>query len=154
MFIKQARDTGKITITSKEMTRFFLTLQEAIDLLVHAATVSHGGEVFVMKMRSCRIMDVAQVLANHYAKGPAEFLETGIRPGEKLHEVLVSRYEADHAYKFDRRYYVILPFDVDKGLMSRYAQYPRFEHRSYESNMDLISLDSVHRLLQRGGFLT
>src|SRR5690606_17176530 len=59
VFKKQIKDRQKITITHKDMTRFFLTLEEAISLLFKAADESRGGEIFVMKMPSCRIVDLA-----------------------------------------------------------------------------------------------
>lgn len=153
LFIRQIQENGKITITSKEMTRFFLTIEEAINLLIYAATVSIGGETFVIKMRSCRIADLAAILSANYAKAPVPLMEIGIRPGEKVHEVLVSRYEAGNAYKFSEQYYVILPSHAPVKLKNAYAKCPKFEHSSYESNMNLISPDDIRDLLERGGFL-
>lgn len=153
LFIKQIREQGRITITSSKMTRFFLTLGEAIELLVHAATISIGGETFVIKMKSCKITDLAGVLFAHYVKGQIASVETGTRPGEKLNEVLVSRYEAPTTYKFEEKYYVILPSDAHARLKGTYDKLPPFELSSYESNMNLMSKDEIHDILVKGGFL-
>lgn len=153
LFIKQIRDDGQITLTSSDMTRFFLTLEDAIGLLLHAATIAVGGEIFVIKMASCKITDLAKVLGTHFSKQPVKMIETGIRPGEKLHEVLVSRYEAPTTYKFNEQYYVVLPLHPSEALLMTYQSYPAFEHPSYESDMSLMSIAEIAQILQRGGFL-
>ncbi|MFB5191252.1 polysaccharide biosynthesis protein [Alicyclobacillus fastidiosus] len=153
LFTSQIVDRGFVTLTSKAMTRFFLTLQEAIDLLLHAATIAVGGEILVMKMSACRITDLADVLSQHFATSPVEIVEIGIRPGEKIHEVLVSRHEASQTFKVDGRYYVILPQRPSAKLLSTYSNYPRFEHEVYESNQNLISQHDIRQMLDKGGFL-
>lgn len=90
-FKKLISEELNLTLTSKEMTRFFLTLSQAIDLLLKAATIAMGGEIFVIKMKACGIMDLAKVLVKNLAKGNIQIEEVGIRPGEKLHEVLITK---------------------------------------------------------------
>ncbi|WP_067619936.1 polysaccharide biosynthesis protein [Alicyclobacillus acidiphilus] len=154
LFISQLKAGQPITITSREMTRFFLTLRNAIDLLIHAATVALGGEIFVMKMASCKIVDLAAVLTKHYASQAAEIVETGIRPGEKLHEVLVSRHEAPTTVQFSEQYYVILPPGASQQLQEAYRSYPAFEYPIYESSANLMTEQGIEALLKEGGFLT
>ena len=90
LFLSQIHEGRPITITSDQMTRFFFTLDEAVDTVFAAITEAQAGEIYVPKMGSARIVDVARELAN----GPeTEIKITGIRPGEKMHEVLVSREE-------------------------------------------------------------
>ncbi|WP_206919120.1 polysaccharide biosynthesis protein [Alicyclobacillus suci] len=153
LFIEQIREKRVVTLTSQTMTRFFLTLEDAIGLLLHAATIAQGGEIFVMKMGACKIADLAAVLAQHYADESIDIVEIGIRPGEKLHEVLVSRHEACHTYKFDDQYYVILPQQPKSGLLKTYRAYPRFEREIYESSQNLLSQSEIRQMLKRGGFL-
>lgn len=153
LFIKQIKDKGKVTLTSSSMTRFFLTLPEAIALLIHAATIAIGGEIFVMKMSACRIADLATVLGKHFASKPIKTIETGIRPGEKIHEILVSRHEAPTTHKFNEQYYVILPITPSEQLNIAYGQYSPFEHAFYESNMNLMSHGEIEAMLRKGGFL-
>ena len=88
MFIKQ-RDAGKLTLTDKRMTRFWLSLEQGVRFVIDCLGIMRGGEVFVPKIPSMRVADLAKAIAPS-----AEIEEIGIRPGEKLHEVLVSEDEA------------------------------------------------------------
>lgn len=88
IFLKQ-RANGKLTITDLRMTRFWLTLEQGVRFVIRCVEQMHGGEVFVPKIPSTRIADLAKVIA------PDAQLEViGIRPGEKLHEVLINEDEA------------------------------------------------------------
>ena len=86
---KEQRKTGKITITDKRMTRFWITLEEGVRFVIHCVEQMQGGEVFVPKIPSMQIMDLAEAVAPGCE---IEFI--GIRPGEKLQEVLVSKDES------------------------------------------------------------
>jgi UDP-N-acetylglucosamine 4,6-dehydratase len=88
IFIKQ-RANGKLTITDQRMTRFWLTLEQGVRFVIHCTEDMRGGEVFVPKIPSTRIVDLAKVIAPD-----AEIEVIGIRPGEKLHEVLINEDEA------------------------------------------------------------
>lgn len=88
----QSRNTGKLKITDRRMTRFWITLEQAVRLVIEAAETMHGGEVFVKKIPSLRMTDLARVI------GPdCELEEIGMRAGEKLHEVLLTEDESRHA---------------------------------------------------------
>jgi len=87
LFINQIKEYNKITITDERMTRYFLTLSEAVGLLLIAATCWVSGGIFVMKMPACKIVDMAEVLKEHYGDENTKIEFTGIRPGEKIHEV-------------------------------------------------------------------
>src|SRR5262249_3392922 len=84
IFMRQ-RDEGVITITDERMTRFWITLDQAVDLVLTALERMRGGEVFIPKIPSMRVVDLADAVA---AGVPRRV--TGIRPGEKLHEVLLT----------------------------------------------------------------
>jgi UDP-N-acetylglucosamine 4,6-dehydratase len=100
MFIKQ-RASGKLTITDSRMTRFWLTLEQGVRFVIHCSELMQGGEVFVPKIPSTRIVDLAKVIA------PEATLEViGIRPGEKLHEVLINEDEARNAIELDEMFVV------------------------------------------------
>ena len=103
-FMDQIKNQKQITITHPEMTRYFITLPEAIGLLFKASQFSYGGEIFVMRMPSYRITDVAEVLIEDSKVPDVEIKEIGMRPGEKLDEVLVSEYEAQSTFKYDDTY--------------------------------------------------
>lgn len=141
-----------LPLTSPQMTRFFLTLSQAIDLLLKAAIESSGGETFVMKMKACRIDQLAEVLIDHYSNGASVLKEIGLRPGEKLHEVLVSPYESDRTYKFGEQYFVILPEGATRQLISQYSVLEKAGFTQYHSNMTLLSKEEIKAMLQEGGF--
>ena len=102
LFLEQKKD-GEITITDKKMTRFWITLEEGVKFVVDCIEKMKGGEIFIPKIPSMKIMDLAEVIASN-----AKRKVIGIRPGEKLHEVLLTEEEARHAREFDK-YFVIEP---------------------------------------------
>lgn len=123
LFIEQIRKYNKITLTHKEMTRYFLTIPEAITLLFKAAKNCIGGEIFVMKMPSCKIIDLANVLIKHYGNSMTTIEETGIRPGEKLHEELISIHELQTTYEFSNNYYLIAPNIINDEMKKHYNNF-------------------------------
>jgi len=112
LFKNQILKANEITITDKEMTRYFMRLPEAISLIFKAVKDSVGGEIFVMKMPSIKIIILAELMIRELGNDETKIKYIGIRPGEKIHEVLVSRYEARRAFEHGN-YFVILPnFDI------------------------------------------
>lgn len=97
----QQRSTGKLTITDSRMTRFWLTLEQGVRFVISCIDRMHGGEVFVPKIPSMKIVDLAKALAPQ-----AELEVVGIRPGEKLHEVLISDDEARTSVELEDMYVV------------------------------------------------
>ncbi|UOY87227.1 polysaccharide biosynthesis protein [Bacillus glycinifermentans] len=148
-FIQKGED---LTLTSKEMTRFFLTVGEAIDLLLKASEEALGGEIFVMKMKACNILDLAEVLIEQMGSSVG-IKEIGIRPGEKLHEVLVSDHEVPYTYLFDSEHYVILPSHPSEKLARHYRTYPKATFEKYQSNDLLMTKPEIAELLREGGFI-
>ncbi|MDA0183822.1 UDP-N-acetylglucosamine 4,6-dehydratase (inverting) [Solirubrobacter phytolaccae] len=100
---KQQAETGILSITDDRMTRFWITLEQAVQFVLSSMDLVHGGETFVPKIPSMRIVDLARAMAPE-----AEHRITGIRPGEKLHEVMVTEDEARVTYDIGDRY-VIMP---------------------------------------------
>lgn len=98
---KQQRCSGVIAITDKRMTRFWLMLKQGCSFVIRCIESMQGGEVFVPKIPSMRIMDLAEAVAPGC---DIDFI--GIRPGEKLHEVLVSRDESRHILELDDMYVI------------------------------------------------
>ncbi len=92
IFIHQRMNGGKLTITDTRMTRFWLTLEQGVRFVIRCTEQMRGGEVFVPKIPSTKIIDLARVVAPD-----AELEVVGIRPGEKLHEVLIHEEEARNA---------------------------------------------------------
>lgn len=98
LFLEQ-RKTGRVTVTDPRMTRFWITLDQVVDFVVRCLGRMRGGEIFVPRIPTMRLGDLAEALA------PGCAVESiGIRPGEKLHEILVSVDEARNGYEYDGMY--------------------------------------------------
>ncbi|GAC44146.1 polysaccharide biosynthesis protein [Paenibacillus popilliae] len=153
LFMQQIREKRQIGITHREMTRFFMTLQEAILLLLRATREGKGGEIFVMKIPSCKILDLAEVLIESMDIMDGEIVELGVRPGEKIHEILCSDFEAQNTIEYDEDYLVTLPTFEVSGLTDLYADYPRVRINDYSSANSLMNKEQILSLLRKGGFL-
>src|SRR5579862_8467202 len=109
LFRKQIEAGGPVTLTVPQMTRFLMTLDESVDLVVHAMTQAGGGEIFVRKAPAATVVDLASALILKYGGGADIPVRTiGIRPGEKVDEVLVNEYEIQRSLESDR-YFTIYP---------------------------------------------
>ena len=106
-FRELASQAKPITITHTEMTRFLLTLNDAIDLVLFAVENMKGGETFIKKAPAVRIMDLARVIAQEF-NVPFDPVVIGMLPGEKLHEILISEEELPRATDLGD-YYVVQP---------------------------------------------
>ncbi len=102
-FFLQKRKEGVIPITHPEMTRFNISLIEGVEMVLYALENSQGGELFVPKIPSYRIIDVAQAIAPN-----CKHEIVGIRPGEKLHEEMITEHDSVNTFDFGK-YYVIFP---------------------------------------------
>lgn len=154
LFMKQIRQRGSVGITDMAMTRFFLTLQDAISLLFKATEASIGGETFVMMMPTCKITDLAQVLGEAMGKPDVEMVELGVRPGEKIHEILLTEFESQTTVLYDEQYLVILPTLDIPGIKEKYSAYDKVGFSSFCSSHSLMSKEEIKELLIKGGFLS
>jgi len=91
LFKFQAENCAELTVTDVDMTRFVMTLDDSVDLILHALKHGNNGEIFIPKIRAMKIIDLAEIFAERYNK---QIKITGIRPGEKLHEELVNESES------------------------------------------------------------
>lgn len=102
-FFVQNRKTGKLSITDSRMTRFWITLEKCVNLVLNGFRDMHGGEIFVPKIPSMRIVDLAKTICPE-----CDTEVIGIRPGEKLYEILISKDEGRNVIELDD-FYVIQP---------------------------------------------
>ena len=102
LFLEQ-KNKGTFTLTDERMTRFWMTMEQGVRFVIHCIGLMYGGEVFVPKIPSMRLTNLADAMAPDARK---QFI--GIRPGEKINEVLLTEDEARHAKEFDR-YFIIEP---------------------------------------------
>jgi len=100
---REQKKTGKITITDKRMTRFWLTLDQAVELVINAFCHMQGGEIFVPKIPSMKIIDLAKAIVRD-----CDIEVIGIRPGEKIHEVLITEEDGRNTVAYNGMY-VIMP---------------------------------------------
>lgn len=150
-FIEQIKAGGPITVTDLRMTRFFLTLEEAIELLFKASIDSIGGETFVMNMPACYIKDLADVLMDVY--GTVDVKEVGMRPGEKLDEMLISHHESQLSFCYDSNYFVTLPAGFNQALGTRYQDHSPFPHEEFSSKTKIMNKDEIKDMLKKGKFI-
>jgi len=133
LFKRQIREQNQITITDLEMTRYLMSTKEAISLVFEAVENSIGGEIFVMRMAATKVRNIASVMTTLFGNQDTKQQIIGIRPGEKLHEVLVSKNEAPRTKIFNSKYYVILPqFMTD--MPEKYDSLPDIEYEEFNSN--------------------
>jgi UDP-N-acetylglucosamine 4,6-dehydratase len=139
---KQQAETGVVTITDERMTRFWITLEEAVEFVLSSLELVHGGETFVPKIPSMRITDVADAVAPG-----AERRIVGIRPGEKLHEVLLTEDEARHSIDIGDRY-VILPHRpvLDEAEAARGTALPDGYHYASDTNDQWLTADDLRAM--------
>lgn len=143
LFLEQIRNGGPLTVTTPEMTRFLLSLDEAVDIIFEAVRSAKPGEIYVPDVPSALIVDVAAALIGDR---PLDIVFTKIRPGEKLHELLVSGEESLRTSRRGR-YYVIEPL------------LPELQSETFETVLDgelssgtnPLSRPEVDGLLQRHG---
>jgi len=139
-FLEQAQ-TGVLTITDTRMTRFMISLDQGVELVWHAFNDMVGGEIYVKKIPSMKIIDIAKTIAPN-----AQHEIIGIRPGEKLHEQMISYEDAAHTYEYPE-HYKILPsinnWDHDpKRINDGILVAPDFTYCS-DNNADWMSRENL-----------
>lgn len=154
LFHEQILRTNTLTITDPRMTRFFLTLKEAINLLFRAVKGSVGGEIFVLKMPSAKITDLVKVMVDELGNKDTKIRLIGIRPGEKIHEVLISRYEIDRIIE-KGDYYIILPLINIPQIIKKYGKMKKKKIVEYSSD-SAPRLDhyKIRKMLAQEGWLS
>mgnify|MGYP001252872056 FL=1 len=133
LFKKQIKDNNEITITDPEMTRYLMTTKEAIGLVFEAIERAHGGEIFVMRMDAIKVDEIANAMINLFGSKSTKKKIIGSRPGEKMDEVLVSRYEAPFTRVLNNKYYVVLPQKKNIELENVYSEYPKMDTTEFNS---------------------
>ena len=153
-YFKSQIEAGKpLTVTDPNMTRFLLTLKESVELVLKAIEEGVGGEVFVRKMPGHTIGDLADVLLENKPLLKRNIIITGIRPGEKIHELLVGGSESVRTVDFGD-YYVILPQINIKAVEKKYKKMKRLEMFKYSSdNTKRLTKQKLKIILTKEGWL-
>jgi len=154
LFKEQIIKLNEITLTDSRMSRFLMSVQEAIQLVITSAISSRGGEVFVMKMPACKIIDLAQVMLKRLGNKKTKQRIIGIRPGEKLTEVLVSKYEMPRTLEWNK-YFIILPQiklpSTEKYYKNHHQLKFKFEEFNSENTLRL-NLFEIEKMLEKDGW--
>jgi len=151
VFARQLVNGGPLTLTDAEMTRFVLDQQTAVARVLKAAKVAEGGEIFVMKMKSLRIKDLAEVFVEEFARShrlepsSIQIKFSGARPGEKIHEELMTDTEASNCAETGE-FYILLP---RTSASSTYRNLKQSTVRPYTSkDGPLMAKEEIRHLLR------
>lgn len=146
-FFMSIKNQGVLPITDERMTRFMISLEEAVDLVFHAFEDMVGGEVYVKKIPSMKVTDLAKIIAPE-----CEQKIIGIRPGEKLHEEMVSIEDAYHTYEYPN-YYKILPaineWYKDPNRIKNGVKVPEGFKYSSDNNSEWMSSEDLKKWIEK-----
>lgn len=147
-FFLSKQNKEKLPITDSGMTRFNITLEEGVDLVLYALENALGGEIFVPKIPSYRITDMAEAISPN-----SEQEIVGIRPGEKLHEEMITESDSLNTIELDNKY-IILPSDIEKKRREKYLEYYNaknvevgFKYNS-GNNPDWLTVDDLRKIIK------
>ena len=146
-FFKSLIDKGakKLPVTDVRMTRFWITLDQGIDLVIKALDEAKGGEIYVAKIPSCTMTDLAKAMLPS-----VEIDEIGIREGEKLHEVMITEEDARNTYEY-KHTYIIYPhfnwWNFEKHFTEGGKKVKEGFMYSSDSNPQKINIDEIKKLL-------
>ncbi len=145
-FFQHIIDNGgnELPITDYRMTRFWISLEQGVELVIKALAEARGGETFISKIPSFKITDLAQAMLPG-----CEMPEVGIREGEKLHEIMVTREDSLHTYEYDKHYIVYPHYNwwEKRYLIPGGTQVePEFEYSS-GTNTEWLNVEDIQRLL-------
>ncbi|MTK63369.1 MAG: NAD-dependent epimerase/dehydratase family protein [Methanobacterium sp.] len=132
LFQKQIEHEHRISLTDKRMARFFMAIPQASELLIEAAIRGDGGEIFLPKMKSIRVYDLAKYFLEKNHMDETKIKITGLRPGEQFNEDIATEEEAKHLYRLDENLYIIVKQDshplISGGLIQKDDSYQFRSH--------------------------
>ena len=149
IFIDQIKNKKKVTITDPQMTRFSITMDEALEFILKATEIGKGSEIFIPKMKAYSIMDIKNVLVELLGDTGSETI--GVRVGEKMHEILINRDEIRYGWEIDNMYMISNPSFSEQTIK---AKYPGIQHveniGEYSSDyVDKIPHDELKDTIQK-----
>ena len=137
-FIKQIKNKEKITITDPNMTRFSISMDEALDFILNATEIAKGSEIFIPKLRAYTIKDIKDVLFELLQKTDEENI--GIREGEKLNEILINSDEIRYTWEYENMYMLLNP------SVQKHISLDEFPNKNKVTNMDDYNSGSVEKI--------
>ena len=136
-FIEQIKNKEKITITDPLMTRFSITMDEALDFILKATEISKGSEIFIPKLQAYSISGIKDALFDLLGNTGSDII--GIREGEKMNEVLLNREEIRYSWEYENMYMVLNPLSKNNVPIDEYSNATKVD------SMDEYSSDSVKK---------
>jgi FlaA1/EpsC-like NDP-sugar epimerase len=159
LFINQIQQNRRITVTDPEMTRFMMTIKQAVELIMEVVEKAVGGEVFVLKMPVIKLRDFAEVIIEETCKKfiinreEVSLQTIGLRAGERKFEELMTQVESEYAFDLGNRFAVLPAINID-SLYKFYKNYKKVENISYNSSdINILSKEAVRALLLNTGLV-
>lgn len=142
-FFKECRDKGVVSITDKRMTRFWITLEQGVDFVLQSIENMEGGEIFIPKIPSMKIVDLAKAICPDCTQKIV-----GIRAGEKMHETLVPKDEGIHTYEYDDKF-ITYPYVANHkgGKKNGKTLGPEFDGYRSNNNTEWISSEQLASMI-------
>jgi len=143
-FFKECKSKGVVPITDEKMTRFWITLEQGVELVLKGLKDMKGGEIFIPKISSMKITDLAKAICPE-----AKQEMVGIRPGEKLHETLISKDDWLYTYEYEDKY-VTYPYVVtyEKEKDGGKILSSDFDGYRSDNNTDWLSVDELNKMVE------
>ena len=152
-FIKQISSNETVTITDPNMTRFSITMDEALDFILNATKLGSGSEIFIPKLNAYSILDVKTALFELIQKTDERI--SGIRPGEKLHEVLINKDEMRYTWEVGNVYVILNPLDKLNKTKRTYPKMKKIKNIGLYSsdNVKKLSISDLKKLIKQSDLL-
>ena len=157
LFLKKIQNGEELTVTDPEMTRFIMSIDRAVDLILKAGRIARSGEIFILKMPSIKILDLAEAMKEEFAT-KFGYCSDGItlkiigkRPGEKMHEELISNIECENVWENDELFIISPQIDIT-GWSSKYtipSGFTRANPSIYSSEQgNVLSKEQIKKILR------
>jgi FlaA1/EpsC-like NDP-sugar epimerase len=154
IFMDQIREGGPVTVTDPDMTRFVMPIEEAVDLVLDAHERMTSGEVFVLKMPTFRVGDLAEAVVGRYASefgydhDEIDIEIVGSRPAERIHERLVSTEEALEARDLGDMFVILPQIDVPGYRATNYSEYETIDREYTSADQELLSGEEILDMIE------
>jgi len=152
-FINQIRNKEKVTITDLAMTRFSITMDEALNFILESTIEGQGSEIFVPKLRAYTIEELKNTLIELLGSSGEKTIP--IRQGEKLHETLINVHEMRSTWEIDSKYVIFPSFKTDEEIKSKYSKIKKVDSKTqYSSDLvEKISKNELKKIIQDSNLL-
>ena len=151
-FIQQIKNNQKITVTDPKMTRFTITIDDALDFILNSVSESQGSETFIPKLKAYNIMDLKDAIISILGDSPFEI--TNIRPGEKMNETLINKTEMDYTIENEKRFILLRPelFASEKLKYHNYTVPNEISEHSSDV-VEKLTVNEIKNLILKAGIL-